>query len=147
MAGAYSRAIKYLAIRDRTVKETTDYLLRKGYSTQETQEAIDRLVEVDLLNDRRTAQHWVDYWLACKPRGRKRMDMDLRRHGVDREIIEEVLTAVDDEMELELALRLLTGRQVQDWPRQKLYRFLQYRGFSYLVIEKVNAHAENLTHG
>src|SRR5690554_4996505 len=107
MTQAYARALGYLTARNRTVKETTDYLCRKGYPGFQIEEAIARLVDLDLLNDRRTAFQWVDYCLACKPRGRERLRQDLLKRGVDREIIDEALGKVDDDCELSLALRVL----------------------------------------
>jgi len=145
MSKAYARALSYLTARNRTVKETADYLVRKGFSASEIQEAISRLQEVSLLNDTRTAMEWVDYCLACKPRGRDRLRVELLKRGLDRDVIEEALAKLDEEKEYELALQLLSPRPVAEWSREKLFRFLRYRGFSFPIIERVNLHYENLT--
>lgn len=145
MNRAYSRALSYLTARSRTVRETTEYLIRKGFSASEIHEAVARLLEIDLLNDMRTAREWVDYCLSCKPRGRDRLMMELSRRGIDREIILETLADVDDSTEYAQALQLLAPRPVNTWPRDKLFRFLRYRGFSYSVIERIYTHYENLT--
>lgn len=145
MAGAYSRALNYLAARSRTVQETTEYLLRKGCSPEETQQAVSRLLELDLLNDKKTSVQWVEYSMRCKPRGRDRLSRELLARGVDRAIIEEALAVLDEEAEYDLALRLLSPRPVSRWPQDKLYRFLRYRGFSFHTIERVKIYYENLT--
>lgn len=145
MTQAYARALGYLTARNRTVKETIDYLRRKGYPSSQIEEAIARLLELDLLNDGRTASQWVDYCLACKPRGRERLRQDLLKRGVDRGIIEEALGKVDDDCEFALALRILASRPVAEWSRAKLSRFLHNRGFTFACIERVNLHYENLT--
>lgn len=145
MTRAYARALNYLTARNRTVQETTDYLHRKDYSASEIQEAIGLLLELDLLNDQRTAVQWVDYCLDCKPRGRERLRIDLLKRGIDKVIIEEVLGRVDDDCEFELALRILSTRAIQDWPRDKLYRFLRNRGFTFVIIERVYLYYKNLT--
>jgi regulatory protein len=145
MATAFSQALNYLTARSRTVQETSKYLLRKGCSPQETQEAILRLLELDLLNDKKTASQWVEYTMRCKPRGKDRLNRELRARGVDRAIIEEVLLVLDDDTEYELALELLASRHVSEWPREKLFRFLRYRGFSFPVIERIQLYYENLT--
>ena len=145
MAKAYSRALGYLTIRNRTVSETSDYLARKGFPDDEVQETIAKLIELGLINDRITAEGWVNYWLTCKPRGRDRMRVELYRRGVGRGIIDDVLSIVDDETEMELATALLEPRPVSQWTREKIYRFLRYRGFSHSVIERIIFQQENLT--
>lgn len=145
MSNAYSAALNYLAARSRTVKETRDYLRRKGYSASAIEEAIGRLQHSGLLDDRRTAQQWVDYCLACKPRGRERLRHDLLKRGIDRGIVSAVLESVDDDCEYALALQLLASRPVSSWSRAKLFRFLLYRGFSFSVIERICLANENLT--
>ncbi|HBS92727.1 MAG TPA: hypothetical protein DEA85_01805 [Firmicutes bacterium] len=145
MAGAFSRALNYLTARSRTVKETTDYLLRKGFSPEETGQAVARLLELDLLNDKKTAVQWVEYCMRCKPRGRDRLSRELLSRGVDRAIIEETLEMLDEDAEFELAMQLLSPRPVSQWPENKLYRFLRYRGFSFPIIERVKLYYEHLT--
>jgi regulatory protein len=147
MSKAYSRALGYLTIRSRTVKEITDYLARKGFSETETQETVSKLLEVGLLDDSTTARQWVEYWLACKPLGRDRMRLELQRRGVGRDIIDDILSAIDNETELELATAFLAPRPVHQWTREKTYRFLRYRGFSHAVIERIIFQQENLTQG
>lgn len=145
MTQAYSRALNYLTARNRTVKETADFLTRRGYSDPEIQEAIDRLLELDLLNDRRTASEWVEYCLNCRPRGRDRLRLELQKRGVAKEVIAEVLETLDGGTEFDMAVQLLAPRPVSLWSREKLWRFLRYRGFSFEVIERVSQYYENLT--
>lgn len=145
MNKAFSRALSYLTARNRTVKETTEYLRRKDYSVSQIEGAIARLLELDLLNDSRTACQWVDYCLENKPRGRERLRQTLFARGVEKDIIEEALGKVDDDCEFHLALKVLASRPVMEWPRSKLYRFLRYRGFTFSIIERVNLYYENLT--
>lgn len=143
MATAFSKALDYLTARSRTVRETTDYLLGKGFSSAETIAAVERLLELDYLNDRKTAAGWVEYTMRCKPRGRDRLIRDLKLRGVENDVIAEALEPIDDEAELALALQLLAPRPVRDWPPAKLYRYLRYRGFSHRTIERVKLHYED----
>lgn len=145
MATAFSRALNYLTARSRTVQETIAYLQRKGYSQEETEEAVLRLLELDLLNDEKTASQWVEYTMRCKPRGKDRLSRELLGRGVDRAVVEAVLSSFDADTEYELALALLACRPVEQWTREKLFRFLRYRGFSYSVIDRVKGYYENLT--
>jgi len=145
MAGAFSRALNYLSARSRTVQETTDYLLRKGCSPEETGQAVARLLELDLLNDQKTAVQWVEYCMRCKPRGRVRLSRELYARGIDRETINQALEVLDDNTEYDLALQLLAPRPVNQWPQDKLYRFLCSRGFSFYTIERVKNYYLNLT--
>lgn len=146
MSRAYSRALNYLTARSRTVKEITDYLARKGFTDSETHDAVSRLQDLGLLDDKRVAKEWVSYCLACKPLGKERMQVELVKRGVARAIIEEVLVPVDEDVEFDLALELLAPRPVHQWTRDKMYRFLRYRGFSYSTINSIHTYYENLTH-
>lgn len=145
MADAFSRALGYLTARSRTVQETNRYLLGKGYPPEEVQGAVARLLELDLLNDEKTARQWVEYNSRCKYKGRERLLRELRARGVDPETVEKALEPLDDEEELRMALELLAPRRAEEWPLGKLYRFLRYRGFSYCTWERVKLYYENLT--
>lgn len=142
MATAYSKALDYLTGRSRTVKETEDYLLRKGFSTRDTKQALARLLAHGYLDDSKTAAGWVEYTMRCKPRGRERVRRELRARGIEQEIAEQALIPLDDQTEQELALRLLAPRPVKSWTQDKLFRFLRYRGFSYQTIERIRLHYE-----
>lgn len=146
MSRAYSRALNYLTARSRTVKEIADYLARKGFADSEIHDAVSRLQDLGLLDDRRVAKEWVSYCLSCKPLGKDRMEIDLVKRGVDRAIIQEILVSVDEDVEFDQAVKLLAPRPVHQWTRDKLYRFLRYRGFSYSTINRIHAFYENLTH-
>lgn len=145
MASAFSQSLYYLTGRNRTVHETGEYLRRKNYSSEEILHALTRLLELDLLDDRKTAAEWVAYTMRCKPRGRERLNRELRARGINKSIVEEALAPVDEEAELELALQLLSSRPVAEWTQAKLFRFLRYRGFSFSTLERVRARYEYLT--
>lgn len=143
MATALSKALDYLTGRSRTVAETNKYLLGKGYPAVETAQAVARLLELGYLDDKKTAVQWVEYTMRCKPLGKERLRRELVFRGIKREIVEEVLEILDDASEYDLAMQLLEPRPVHQWPRAKLYRFLQYRGFSYNTIEKIKNYYES----
>lgn len=147
MATAFSKALDYLTGRSRTVAETTKYLLGKGYPSPETAQAVAKLLKLGYLDDKKTAVQWVEYTMRCKPLGRERLRRELIFRGVGREIVEEVLESLDDATEYTIALRLLAPRPVHQWPRIKLFRFLQYRGFSFGTIEKVKLYYEKMDEG
>lgn len=145
MSRAYARALGYLTARNRTIKETSEYLHRKGFSSAEIEETIAKLVDLDLLNDLRTAELWIAYCIRANPRGKKRISYDLQKRGVPREVVESVLAELDLTVELEMAKKLLSSRRSEEWSQEKIYRFLSYRGFSSSVIQVTVAGCENLT--
>jgi regulatory protein len=133
-------AIRFIAYRPRSIAEVRRNLSGKGYEDSEVAEIIERLKETGLVDDEEFARYWVEQRETFRPRGRFALSFELRQKGLDRELIETVLSDVD---EMTGARRAIT-RQVERWSklpfaeyRTKLGRFLQRRGYGHEIINQI----------
>jgi regulatory protein len=130
-------AFQFLTCRPRSESETRERLEKKGYDSQEIDMVITRLKEMRLLDDSSFAEFWKDNRNSFKPRSQRMVGLELRRKGVESEIIREVVGNIDDaENAYRLAVsksRTLAKSDFQVF-RQKLGSYLQRRGYNYGVI-------------
>lgn len=99
---------------------------------------IGQLKERRMLDDAAFARFWKEDREAFRPRSRVLLEQELRRKGVDSEVVSQALMGVDDE---ELAHRAAQkkGRNLErdyDVFRRKLGAYLVRRGFSYEVTNR-----------
>ncbi len=107
-----------------------------------------RLHELGGLNDLRYAERWVEERSRLKPRGKQLLTQELRHKGISKEVIEQVwegeIGQAFGEDEVGLAERVaqkkrdqLSGKHEGRELKNRLFRHLASRGFSYGTIGKV----------
>jgi regulatory protein len=137
--GAYLQAIRFLARRDRSVREVQQHLRDKGWDAAACEQAVNRLRQEQFLDDRAFARKWVDYRARTAPRSRGVMMRELEQKGIDRQIIGDAVAAMD-EAALALACAQKKIRQWQRYDgserRQRIMVFLQRKGFPYAICRK-----------
>lgn len=133
-------ALRLISYRPRSVAEVERKLRQKGYDEQVIAAIVERLQNVELLGDEAFARYWVEQRETFKPRSRIALRQELAQKGVSRNVIEQVLTDLDETA----AARHAATRQARRWRhlpeevfRVKLGQFLQRRGFHYEVIYPV----------
>lgn len=138
---AFQKAMRFLGYRPRSVQEVRENLQKHEIPAAVIEEVLKRLQETGLLNDQQFAQAWVENRNTFRPRSRRALSMELRRKGLDDDLVQDVLDEGVDEDALALEAARKYARKVQglEWPdfRQKLGGFLGRRGFSYSVIAPV----------
>jgi len=132
------RALRYLSRRDYSRAELAHKLAPYG-TDGEIEAILDRMGELSLQSDARMAENWV---CSNKGRfGRARLQHELARRGLARELIEEALTNGDMASEFERARAVWQSRyaslpiDAREWARQA--RFLLARGFAAGVVRAV----------
>lgn len=137
---AYDRVLSYLAYRPRSAWEVCRYLEKRGLSEEIQDVVLGRLTRAGLVNDREFAQFWVENRAAHRPRGRRALRSELRQRGIANEIVESAVSDVDEDA---AALRVAEARAGRlshldrQTFRQRLYGYLQRRGFSHDVCRDV----------
>jgi regulatory protein len=130
-------ALRLLSYRPRSEVE-----MRQRLGLRFEAETVDRVVshlkERQMLDDAAFARFWKENREAFRPRSRRLLEVELRRKGVDSEVVSQALMGVDDE---ELAHRAAQkkGRNLEkdyDVFRRKLGAYLVRRGFSYEVTNR-----------
>lgn len=138
---ARNYALRLLAIRPRTVRELRDKLARKGHAPEAVAALVADLSAAGLLDDARFARMWIEGRAALKPMGQARLRAELAAKGVDRELVDEALAGLRDELdEPAAALRLARrkarafqalGREARE---RRIAGFLGRRGYSGSVV-------------
>ncbi len=93
-------ALRYLGYSARTVREMETYLDECSFSEVDVYETVERLKELNLINDAQYAAEFVRTRLNAKPVSRAHLKEQLMGHGLPADTVSEALSVVDDEAEL-----------------------------------------------
>ncbi|MEX1170948.1 MAG: regulatory protein RecX [Chloroflexota bacterium] len=85
-------AARFLEARSRSVAEVRRRLTGAGYRADLVEGAIERMTELGMLDDDAFARAWVESRDRARPRGERAIREELRLKGVERDVIEAVLT-------------------------------------------------------
>ncbi|MFZ0546684.1 MAG: RecX family transcriptional regulator [Candidatus Promineifilaceae bacterium] len=137
---AKQSAYRFLSYRPRSTAEVRQNLLGKGYSEEVVEQALIRLTELDLLNDREFARYWIEQRETFKPRSQRALRQELHQKGLSRQLIDTAVADVDEEA----AARKAAEKKARSWtqlPKEtffsKMSGFLQRRGFDYAITRTV----------
>lgn len=133
---AFNRALHYLSFRARSEAELLTYLSGKGYSDSVSQTVMERLKAEGLISDHRFASDWIDNRVSFRPRSQVQLRAELRRKGLQDEIIETALQKADlddTDLAIEAGKKLARRYSGSDWQdfRKKMIPALARRGFNY----------------
>lgn len=139
---AYNYAIKYLK-NIKTKKDVYDYLIRKGFTDEETSEVCDYIEEVGLVDDDLYVKFFVEDSFRIKNKGARKIIYELKQRGIDDDKINEAMEEAND-MEYE-ALKEAYERKLEATKsetdqykrKNKIIRFLISRGFDYSDIKDI----------
>jgi regulatory protein len=132
------------------VTEVRRRLVGAGYRPELVQGAIDRLLELGILDDEAFARSWVESRDRARPRGERAIREELRVKGIDRATIDAVLEerrgGDEDEPDRDAAERLIERNarslaRVADprKRRERAYALLARNGFDPEVCREVAA--------
>jgi regulatory protein len=152
----YGRALEYSLMRPHSAREVRDYLYRKtrptrtktgeirpGVSFEVTTRVFDRLVEKGYVDDEKFARYWVDNRSLRKGVSKRKLSSELSAKGVERTIIDRLLSESErtDESELQKIIEKKRSKYPDD---QKFMMYLARQGFSYDDIKAaLGADGEN----
>ena len=135
----YNAALLYLSYRPRSEPELRERLHKRGFDDDSTAKVITRLREQGLVDDAAFARFWTENRDYFRPRSQRLTRLELKRKGVDEEIIDRVVGEIDDEDSARRAamkkVRSLAGADYQSF-RRRLGDYLKRRGFGYGVITR-----------
>lgn len=102
--------LRQLAVRPRTRAELAAVLRRRGIPDEVAAEVLDRYGEVGMIDDAAFARAWVSSRHHGRGLARRALGNELRRRGVAAETVDEALTQLDSETEVETARELVRRR-------------------------------------
>ena len=135
-----AHAISYVSFRLRSAKEIHEYLSKRIKGNKEyVRLAESRLKELGYIDDEMYAKRFIESRNRSRPKGKKLIQMELKRKGISSDIIENI----DGSNDLELA-RGVAQKKYLLWKKlpvleqkKKLFGLLQRRGFSSTVVFRV----------
>lgn len=104
--------LRQLAVRPRTRAELATALRRRGIADEVAEDVLARYSEVGMIDDAAFARAWVSSRHHGKGLARRALGSELRRRGVDPEIVGEALGQVDGDIEADTA-RALVERKLR----------------------------------
>lgn len=127
------RAMHILERTDKTEAQLRRKLEESEYPKEAVESAIAYVTSYGYLDDRRYAEHYIEWKKQGK--GKARLKMELVQKGISREIIEEVLESTDFGETKEMIRQIILKKRKTDIPmnekeKQRLYGFLMRKGFS-----------------
>ena len=126
------RAMHILERTDKTEAQLRKKLEESEYPKEAVESAIAYVTSYGYLDDRRYAEHYIEWKKQGK--GKARLKMELVQKGISREIIEEVLESTDfgetrEMIRLIILKKRKTNIPMNEKEKQKLYGFLMRKGF------------------
>jgi regulatory protein len=94
----------------KTRQQLADLLAARGVPDDAAETVLDRLTEVDLIDDAAFARAWVSSRQAGRGLARRALSAELRAKGIEPEVAAEAVSEVDEEDERAAARRLVARR-------------------------------------
>lgn len=151
-------AFRFISFRPRSEKEIRDFLAKKVHgktieNSKRIEKVLERLRELEYLDDTKFIRWWVEQRSTFRPKGRRLLEQELQRKGIDKSLIAESLNALAATSptggkngvmsEMDLAKKAIE-RKLRLWqklPRlafkQKVYGFLSRRGFTGDTVRRI----------
>jgi regulatory protein len=142
----FDRAVAMLAARPRAARDLERTLVRKGEPAEHVAAAVERLIALGILDDAQFARQFIRTRIAGAGLSRRRLQSELWRRGVARDVIDAALAEVMEEDEVDedaqiaqvAAKKLRTLRSADPATvRRRLYAFLARRGYESSAIRRV----------
>lgn len=141
----YNLTLGYLAIRPRSEWEIKTYLTRKGASPTLLNDILNKLSNVDLINDQKFAEAFVRDRRLLRSTSRRKLILELRKKHVADNIAQEVIG--NEPADEQTALADIVARKRKQSRYQddlKLMQYLARQGFNYGDIKSaLNAVDDN----
>ena len=136
----FNAAVRFLGYRPRSESEIKQRLVRYGFEEIIIGKTLDKLKDSGFVNDTDFARLWVENRDALRPRSKSMTKMELKRKGLEADIIENAISAIDERDSAYRAAqsraRRLESLDYNDF-RLRLGQYLGRRGFSYAIIKEI----------
>ena len=146
------KLLNFIMFRPRSEKEVRDWLYRKKVAETVHKDLFIKVKQLDLLDDMKFAKWWIETRQLFRPKPKRILEIELRRKGISKEIVREVI----DETEVpegKIALDQLLKRSAY-WKRvekeklkQKMIEYLVRKGFGFEIaknaIKDYNNHEDD----
>ena len=137
---AFHKALGFINHRPRSVEETRQRLLKKGFSDEVVEVTLEKLVQKDWLNDLDFSRQWIENRNTFRPRSHRLLAYELKLKGIaDNTITQALEDFVGDEDAMAYRAGLKKAQQCRNEARPDFMRkvggFLGRRGFRYEIVK------------
>lgn len=139
---AFNSALNSLDYHDHSEKEIRAKLLRK-HDADYVDEAVEKLIEFDLVNDERYAENYARELFERKKFGKMRIKSELRAKGISADIANAAVEELFEEEEPDNVQRIVDiigkryyNRMNDEVGRKKVFSALQRMGYSFSDIRE-----------
>ena len=141
--------VRQLSMMDRSRRQLDEAMAKRGVPDDVRSEVLDRYTELGLIDDAHFADAFVQARLAGAGTSRRVIAEELRRKGIDADIVDAAVEVIDDAEELGTATRLALKRLERGSGdraslQQRVYAALARRGFSHDVCSTALRRANEL---
>ncbi|WP_069650689.1 regulatory protein RecX [Caloranaerobacter ferrireducens] len=140
---AKNKAFSILARTMHSEMLLRDKLSKEGYQDEIIDNVIEILKNYKMVDDEEYAKSYVRNKLSSNKYGKKRIIFELTKKKISEDIINKVISEIEDEKIYENAVYLAKKklRSIKDKERNKIYQklsqHLAYKGYDYEIIRKV----------
>lgn len=128
----YNQTLRYVALRPRSKWEIEQYLWRKQASPALTEQILNKLSIIGLIDDAKLAQALANDRRLLRPTSRRKLSLELRKKHIADEIIQKVTGGgADEEQSALTAIIERKRRQTKYQDDLKLMQYLARQGFNY----------------
>lgn len=142
---AFNSALNSLDYRDHSTREIRQKLARK-FDSQYVDEAVEKLTELDLINDDRYARLYARELFEHKKFGKMRIKSELRARGIAADTVNEAVDELFDEEEPDNVERIVDiiekkyyNKMNDESGRKKVFAALTRMGYSFSDIREAMA--------
>lgn len=139
---AFNSALNSLDYRDHSEKEIRAKLMRK-HGAEYVDEAVEKLIELDLINDRRYAENYARELFEHKKFGKIRIKSELIAKGIASDIASETVNSLFEDEEPDNIQRIVDiiekkyyNRMNNEVGRKKVFSALQRMGYTFSDIRE-----------
>ena len=139
----YNRALRYVAMRQRSIWEVETYLTRKDCPPEVITQIIDRLKALGMLDDARYAEMFVRDRQLLRPTSKRKLLLELKVKRVPEADVQSALESVEvSETESLEQIIIKKRRQSRYQDDMKLMQYLARQGFGYGDIKTALAQSD-----
>lgn len=128
----YHKVLKYIMIKLRSKKEIRVYLEKYPLDEQDKNQIIEKLEEIGLLNEEKYARAFAVDKLNLGNYGPDKIRSELEQNEIDFNIIEEVLSSLDEEVVYRKLVKLVTKKVKSN------HKYSEYYLKQKIITELVN---------
>lgn len=132
-----NEALKQISYRAKTSHDIIYKLKKKNYSQESIDKVIDFLNEYDLIDDENYVKSYINDKSNIANWSKGKIRYKLKSKFIDDKLIDKYLDQISYEEEYEKAYNYGLRKKISTDDKNKVYRFLASKGFSYDIIKNV----------